>query len=101
MSSMTTPLHRNIASGQARPGGADRGTNVSDLERWLALLGGGALALYGLSRRDLPGLGVAAAGGSLMYIGLTGHCAVHSALASTRPSITILLPVLPQTAASR
>src|SRR5581483_7175659 len=80
MTTMTTPLHRQITSGEARRGGADQNVNVSDLERWLSVLGGGALAVYGLSRRDLPGVGCAVAGGSLLYMGLTGHCAAYSAL---------------------
>jgi uncharacterized membrane protein len=54
--------------------------NVSDTERWLSLLGGGALALLGLSRRSLPGLGLAAVGGSLLYRGATGHCSLYNAL---------------------
>lgn len=34
-----------------------------------SLLGGGSLVLYGLSRRSLPGLGLAAAGSGLAYLG--------------------------------
>ncbi len=54
--------------------------NVGDTERWLSLLGGGALALLGLSRRSLPGLGLAAVGGSLLYRGATGHCSMYQAM---------------------
>jgi uncharacterized membrane protein len=54
--------------------------NVGDTERWLSLLGGGALAMLGLSRRSLPGLGLAAVGGSLLYRGATGHCSMYQAL---------------------
>jgi uncharacterized membrane protein len=75
-----TPIHRQVTAGQLRPGGADRGVNVGDAERLLSLLGGSALAVYGLARRDLPGLGLAAAGGCLLYRGLTGHCNVYGAL---------------------
>lgn len=42
-------------------------------ERLLYALGGGALVLVGLSRRSLPGMGLAAVGGSVAYHALTGH----------------------------
>lgn len=45
------------------------GMNWSTLGRWGGLLGGGALAIFGLSRRSRWGLGVAAAGGALVYGG--------------------------------
>jgi uncharacterized membrane protein len=45
-----------------------------------SLLGGGALALYGLSRRSLGGLGLALLGGGLLYRGLTGHCDLYGVL---------------------
>ena len=38
--------------------------------RWGALLGGGALAVYGLSRRSLSGVAIAGAGGALAYAGI-------------------------------
>jgi uncharacterized membrane protein len=60
-----------------------RPVNVGDTERWLSLLGGGALALLGLSRRSLPGLGLAAVGGSLLYRGASGHCSLYNALGVT------------------
>lgn len=54
--------------------------NVSDAERWLSLLGGGALASYGLARGGLAGLALAVAGGSLVYRGATGHCPLYQSL---------------------
>jgi uncharacterized membrane protein len=54
--------------------------NVGDLERWLSVLGGGALGLFGLSRGSLGGLALAAAGGGLVWRGFTGHCACYQAL---------------------
>jgi uncharacterized membrane protein len=54
--------------------------NVGEAERWLCLLGGGALTVFGLSRESLPGLALAAAGGTLAYRGFTGHCPVYGAL---------------------
>jgi uncharacterized membrane protein len=54
--------------------------NVGDTERWLSLLGGGALALYGLSRGSLGGLALAALGGGLIYRGASGHCPAYDSL---------------------
>jgi uncharacterized membrane protein len=54
--------------------------NVGDIERWASLIGGGALALLGLSRRSLGGLGLAALGGALAYRGATGHCPMYGSL---------------------
>jgi uncharacterized membrane protein len=54
--------------------------NVGDKERLFSMLAGGALGLYGLSRSSLGGLGLAAVGGSLLYRGMTGHCAMYQAM---------------------
>jgi len=50
--------------------GRDRGRPF-DFLRWGSVLGGGALALFGLSRRSKPGFALAAAGGLLAYRGAT------------------------------
>lgn len=57
-----------------------RRVNVGDAERWLSAIGGSALVLYGLSRESLPGLALTGVGGSLLYRGLSGHCAAYEAL---------------------
>lgn len=54
--------------------------NVGDKERLFSVLAGSALGLYGLSRFSWGGLGLAAAGGSLLYRGMTGHCSLYQAL---------------------
>jgi uncharacterized membrane protein len=54
--------------------------NVGDIERVATLLGGSALALYGLSRRSPGGLALALFGGALLYRGRSGHCGVYQAL---------------------
>jgi uncharacterized membrane protein len=54
--------------------------NVGETERWLSVVGGGALAAYGLTRGSFGGLMLTAVGGSLIYRGLTGHCNVYKAL---------------------
>lgn len=53
--------------------------NVGDLERMLSLLGGVALALYGL-RRSWGHLALIAGGGALIYRGLTGYSTTYQAL---------------------
>lgn len=53
--------------------------NVGDFERMLSVLGGGALALYGL-RRSLGPLTLLLGGGVLLYRGLTGHCPAYEAM---------------------
>jgi uncharacterized membrane protein len=45
-----------------------------------SLIGGTAVALYGLSRGTLGGLGLALLGGSLIYRGVTGYCGAYQAL---------------------
>ena len=41
-------------------------------ERWASMIAGGALALYGISRRSI--------GAGLAYRGVTGHCPAYEAL---------------------
>jgi uncharacterized membrane protein len=41
---------------------------------------GGAMAIYGLSRRSLGGIALALAGGSFLYRGVTGYCGAYDAL---------------------
>jgi uncharacterized membrane protein len=54
--------------------------NVGDAERWLSILGGTALAAFGVSRGTPGGLALGALGGGLAYRGLTGRCPVYRAL---------------------
>ena len=62
------------------------GMNVGQVERLVSAIGGGALALIGLSRRSLPGLGLALAGGALLFRGLSGQCYLYRAMGmSTAP----------------
>ena len=62
-----------------RPLQAERPVNVGDVERWLSVLGGGALALCTL-RRFLGPLVLLAGAGALLYRGLTGHCALYQTM---------------------
>lgn len=54
--------------------------SLDDAERWLSGLGGGALALYGLQRRDPAGLGFALLGAGLMVHGVTGRPSLYRLL---------------------
>ncbi len=54
--------------------------NTSPNEQWASAAVGAALAVLGLSRGGLAGLLAAAAGGALIYRGISGHCAVYRQL---------------------
>ena len=54
--------------------------NVPPVERIGSIGIGAALVGYGLSRRSLGGLLIAAAGGALIGRGATGHCALYEKL---------------------
>ncbi|MHB0949206.1 MAG: SRPBCC family protein [Gemmatimonadaceae bacterium] len=54
--------------------------NVGDLERWVSVLGGSALAVWGLERRDVPGAALALLGAAMIHRGATGHCYVYDAI---------------------
>jgi uncharacterized membrane protein len=80
MTNSETTQRPALQQTSARQGTAAAGCNVGETERWLSLLGGGALALFGLSRRTPAGLGLALLGGGLIYRGATGHCHLYGAL---------------------
>ncbi|HJU54859.1 MAG TPA: SRPBCC family protein [Pyrinomonadaceae bacterium] len=63
---------------QANVGGSD--VNVNQTERWASALAGGALAIYGLTRRTWGGAVLALVGGTLIHRGSTGHCYMYDAL---------------------
>jgi uncharacterized membrane protein len=55
------------------------GVNVGQVERWASMLGGGALAIYGLTRGSLGGIALALAGAALVQRGYSGHCNLYEA----------------------
>ena len=84
---MATIEERLTAAGQAPPavggeagGGAAAGTNVGQAERWACAIGGGALALYGVTRGSLGGIALALVGAALVQRGVTGHCNLYEAM---------------------
>jgi uncharacterized membrane protein len=54
--------------------------NVGTLERWISGVGGGALAAYGVWRRDWFGAGLAVLGGNFIFRSASGHSFVYQAL---------------------
>lgn len=53
--------------------------NVGNVERWASVIGGSALAAYGLKRRSLAGLVLSGLGGALVWRGATGHSLLYEA----------------------
>ncbi len=53
--------------------------NVGQTERWISAIGGGALALYGLTRGSLGGVALVVVGAALVHRGVTGHCNLYEA----------------------
>jgi uncharacterized membrane protein len=60
-----------------RQGATD--VNVSRAERLFSALAGGAAVAYAFKERGLGRLATAAAGGALVYRGITGHCPLYGA----------------------
>lgn len=96
-------------SGQALTGGVQAGesggaqagasVNVGQTERWASAIGGGALALYGITRGSLGGIALALIGAALVQRGFTGHCNLYEAMgystagdASLRNSENVSVP---------
>jgi uncharacterized membrane protein len=69
---------------QSAQGHGRSNVNVGEIERWASSIGGGALAIYGISRLitngSVGGAVLALVGGSLLYRGTTGHCEMYHAL---------------------
>jgi uncharacterized membrane protein len=77
----TTMASENARRSRMRRNSHDgRAQSAGETERWLSLLGGGSLALYGLGKGTIGGLGLALLGGTLVYRGLTGRPDISSAL---------------------
>ncbi len=58
--------------------------HAGEIERWASILGGSAVALYGLSRRSTGGIALVLAGGGLLYLGTTPYRPVSSVLGRYR-----------------
>jgi uncharacterized membrane protein len=71
--SETALTQEQIDRGEA-PQGYARDVNVGEIERLVSAVGGGALAVYGLTRGTYGGIALALLGASLVHRGATGHC---------------------------
>jgi uncharacterized membrane protein len=67
-----------LTGGEATGGGAS--VNVGQVERWASAVGGGALALYGVTRGSLGGIALALVGAALVQRGVSGHCNLYEAM---------------------
>lgn len=54
--------------------------NVAQRERWISLLGGGALAVTGLRKRNLAGAFLTLVGAEMIFRGASGHCPFYGML---------------------
>jgi uncharacterized membrane protein len=85
---MATIEERLTASGQdvseltgGEPASAPSGSvNVGQYERLASAVGGGALALYGITRGSLGGIALALVGAALVQRGVSGHCNLYEAM---------------------
>lgn len=78
--STTYPQTRKASDSHSR---SDTPINVNENERLVSAIAGVALALLGLKRGSVGGLGVAAVGGMLAYRAATGHCPLYTKLGFT------------------
>jgi len=76
----SSPLRQQVSTRSRSRNPQQPTVNVGDAERVVSTVGGGALAVYGLTRGDLGGLCLAAVGGCLVYRGLSGHCDMYGML---------------------
>jgi hypothetical protein len=81
---LTIPPHNKAKKGEfimyAPQPNQDGVRNVNMLERWLSMIGGGALTTMGLRRSGLRGFLMTLVGGYLAQRGLSGHCSIYRAL---------------------
>lgn len=57
--------------------------NVGGTERWISAIAGGAIAVAGIRSRSLGGVLAAAAGGALVYRGVSGHCPAYASVGAS------------------
>src|ERR1044072_3157182 len=84
---MATIEERLTATGQdlseltgGQPETSTRSVNVGQYERLASAVGGGALALYGITRGSLGGIALALVGAALVQRGVSGHCELYEAM---------------------
>lgn len=80
MSEIIDSISSNLKAGEITATRSTRPCNVGSTERLASVLGGSAVALYGLSRRSKSGLAIALLGGAFIYRGASGNCDVYRTL---------------------
>lgn len=81
MSANSDVLASNTTEESSRSNNANgSGINVGGIERLTCAIAGGALAVYGLRKRSISGLGITLAGAALLHRGAAGHCNTYQAL---------------------
>jgi uncharacterized membrane protein len=71
-------LHGEVSSSNGRGGHSE--VNVGEFERQASMIGGAVLAVCGLLRGSVSGLGLAVIGGAMVWRGYTGHCEMYHAM---------------------
>jgi uncharacterized membrane protein len=72
--------HVSDITGGESAGSRSSSVNVGQVERWASTVGGGALALYGITRGSLGGIALALVGAALVQRGVSGHCNLYEAM---------------------
>lgn len=70
---------RNTRLGPRRRAHADRGMNLSEIERWASIIAGAGFLLFAVRQRRGTGIVAGALGASLIARGSSGHCPVYAA----------------------
>lgn len=79
MATSETALTQDQIDRGDAPQSYTKDVNVGEVERWVSAIGGGALAIYGLTRGTYGGVALALLGASLVHRGTTGHCYAYQA----------------------
>ena len=75
-----TNIGQGIGTAEGAGEKSGSSVNVGQTERWISALGGGALALYGVTRGSLGGIALALVGAALVQRGYSGHCNLYEAV---------------------
>jgi uncharacterized membrane protein len=80
VTSLGRPNRNQVGTGKSTGGQVSPHVNLGNAERQISLAAGAVAAVFGVARRDVPGLLLAALGAGLVYRGASGHCSVYDAL---------------------
>jgi len=70
---------RNTRLGPRRRAHADRGMNLSEIERWASIIAGAGFLIFAARQRRGTGIVAGALGAGLIARGSSGHCPVYAA----------------------